>query len=84
MFSNLLILFCFYCLFCYSDKRDDKRNGSSSKSRKKSPDREKDRERSKSKEKTIKSESSEYNPGTVDKVILLASNFTRVLLDSNI
>lgn len=50
-----------------SDKRDDKRNGSSSKSRKKSPDREKDRERSKSKEKTIKSESSEYNPGTVDK-----------------
>ncbi|XP_045451396.1 probable ATP-dependent RNA helicase DDX46 [Melitaea cinxia] len=50
-----------------SDKRDDKRNGSSSKSRKKSPDREKERERSKSKEKAIKSESSEYNPGTVDK-----------------
>ncbi|CAH2093067.1 unnamed protein product [Euphydryas editha] len=50
-----------------SDKRDDKRNGSSSKSRKKSPDREKERERSKSKEKTVKSESSEYNPGSVDK-----------------
>ncbi|XP_064073500.1 probable ATP-dependent RNA helicase DDX46 [Vanessa tameamea] len=50
-----------------SDKRDDKRNGSSSKSRKKSPDREKERERSKSKDKTVKSESSEYNPGTVDK-----------------
>ncbi|XP_050348029.1 probable ATP-dependent RNA helicase DDX46 [Nymphalis io] len=50
-----------------SDKRDDKRNGSSSKSRKKSPDREKERDRSKSKEKPLKSESSEYNPGTVDK-----------------
>lgn len=65
--------------FCHSDKRDDKRNGSSSKSRKKSPDREKERERSKSKEKAIKSESSEYNPGTVDKVMLLASNFTSLI-----
>lgn len=50
-----------------SDKREDKRNGSGSKSsRKKSPDKEK--ERSKSKEKALKSESSEYDPGTVDKV----------------
>ncbi|KAJ0174552.1 hypothetical protein K1T71_009660 [Dendrolimus kikuchii] len=49
-----------------SDKRDDKRNGTSSKSsRKKSPDKEK--ERSKSKEKIVKTESGEYDPGTVDK-----------------
>ncbi|XP_059052645.1 probable ATP-dependent RNA helicase DDX46 [Achroia grisella] len=49
-----------------SDKRDDKRNGSSSKSsRKKSAEREKDR--SKSKEKATKSESGEYDPGSVDK-----------------
>lgn len=55
----------------YSDKRDDKRNGSS-KSRKKSPDRDKDRDRSKSKDKAIKSESGEYNPGTVDKVSIFS------------
>lgn len=60
----LLILLMFLFL---SDKREDKRNGSGSKSsRKKSPDKEK--ERSKSKEKALKSESSEYDPGTVDKV----------------
>ncbi|XP_068618148.1 probable ATP-dependent RNA helicase DDX46 [Battus philenor] len=51
-----------------SDKRDDKRNGSSSKSsRKKSPEKERTKERSKSKEKSIKTESADYDLGSVDK-----------------
>ncbi|XP_045537367.1 probable ATP-dependent RNA helicase DDX46 [Papilio machaon] len=48
-----------------SDKRDDKRNGSKS-SRKKSPDKDR-KERSKSKEKSVKTESGDYDLGSVDK-----------------
>ncbi|KPI99883.1 putative ATP-dependent RNA helicase DDX46 [Papilio xuthus] len=48
-----------------SDKRDDKRNGSKS-SRRKSPDKDR-KDRSKSKEKSVKTESGDYNLGTVDK-----------------
>lgn len=57
-------------VICFSDKRDDKSKSSKS-SRKKSPDKDKDKEkeRSKAKDETVKSESAEYDLGSVDKVI---------------
>lgn len=68
-YTNIYIIIML--IFC-SDKRDEKRNGTSSKSsRKKSPEKEK--ERSKSTEKSVKTESSEYDPGTVDKVSIFIS-----------